>query len=227
VIRIIASVVLALLVSACSGGTLGDRLDEEKTTTALRRPNVLVAPPWEALVEAGPGAENEIDFETLNGPQPSADPVVPTPPPTVEQAEMATPAPAPAPAAKPAPPKPGEVAIRSVAVPPVKGQKAGAHAELTEAMRAALKKAGWPVVTAPRDDAITVQGHVQLSAPAGDSQDVAIRWDVTSPDGKRLGDLQQKNAIPAGSLDGGWGENATFAADAAAEGIFKLIQKFR
>lgn len=230
-IRIFTSLLVALVVAACTGGTLSDRLDEEKTTSALRRPNVLVAPPWEALIEAGPGAENDIDFETLNGPQSAPGPQPPTQVAPIEQADAVV-APESVPALEPepaptSPPKPGDVVIKAVAVPDIAGSKPGAHLELAMAMRAALKKAGWPVIATPRRDAITVQGRVQLSAPSGDSQEVAIRWDVTAPDGKRLGDLKQNNAIPAGSLDGGWGENATYAADAAAEGIFKLIQKFR
>ena len=42
-----------------------------------------------------------------------------------------------------------------------------------------------------------------------------------------LGDIKQANNVPAGSLDAGWGENAGFVAEAAATGIFDLINKFR
>jgi hypothetical protein len=42
-----------------------------------------------------------------------------------------------------------------------------------------------------------------------------------------LGDIKQNNPVPAGSLDKGWGDNAGFATQAAAEGIFKLIEKYR
>jgi hypothetical protein len=56
---------------------------------------------------------------------------------------------------------------------------------------------------------------------------VALKWDVQTPDGKNFGDVKQSNAVPAGSLDAGWGENAAFATEAAATGIYELINKYR
>ncbi len=119
------------------------------------------------------------------------------------------------------------VAIRAVAVPSVQGAKGAGNAELTKAMRAVLAEAGWPVVGAPAADALMIRGVVKIGAAKGSVQTVGLEWVVTTPDGKRLGDVQQSNEVPAGSLDKGWGENARFASEAAAEGIFKLIEKYR
>jgi hypothetical protein len=83
------------------------------------------------------------------------------------------------------------------------------------------------VLNAPAKNALTIAGHVVMAAPSGPEQKISLRWDVTTPDGKNLGDVKQANNVPAGSLDGGWGENAGFAAEAAATGIFELINKFR
>jgi hypothetical protein len=90
-----------------------------------------------------------------------------------------------------------------------------------------LKDSGWPVLTAPRSDALTIQGRVVLDATADGQQPVHLSWSVITPKGKNLGDVKQNNSVPAGSLDQGWGENASFASQAAAEGIFKLIERYR
>lgn len=170
----------------------------------------LVRPPWEALVKAGPGAEKEIDLETLNGPQVAS-----------------APAPADAPVASQpptAPPKPGDTVIKAVAVLPVTGI---GGAELTAAMRKVLKDSGWPVIAAKRADALTVQGSALLDPPVNGQQTVHLVWRVLTPKGKDLGDIKQNNVVPAGSLNAGWGQNAGFATQAAATGIFKLIDGLR
>ena len=207
--------------------------------------NPLARPPWEALAEAGPNADNELDLELLYGAgnvpvelQTEPPPEEPSAPVEQQVAVAQTDAPLalppevePPPSAEKAksakPPSASDVVIKSVAVPNVTGAKGKGNAELTAAMRKALKEAGWPVSTSPRKDALTIQGRVAFGKPHGENQSVKIVWDVLTPDGKRLGDLKQDNAVPAGSLDQAWGENAGYAAEAAAEGIFKLIQKYR
>ncbi len=94
-------------------------------------------------------------------------------------------------------------------------------------MRQTLEKAGWPVLKAPRADALTISGKVRLEKPQGASQQVALRWTVSTPDGRSLGDIKQANSVPAGSLDQGWGDNAVPVAEAAATGIFDLIKIYR
>ncbi len=201
----------ALSLAACTSGTGGFNN------------NPLVAPPWEAFVRAGPGAENDIDLETLNGPnkivldQPQA-----TVPPSTDTAQVSE-----APATPARPDNPNAVAIKAVAVVPVQGGSARANGELTAAMRETLRKAGWPVLEAPRADALTIAGHMQLAKPKGGLQTVTLSWDVTTPQGKSLGGLSQSNDVPQGSLDNGWAENATYAAQAASDGIFKLIEGYR
>ncbi|WP_290541714.1 hypothetical protein [Aestuariivirga sp.] len=130
-------------------------------------------------------------------------------------------------AAAPASAKPGQQAIRAVAVVPVRGSPGGGDAELTTAMRKALSEAGWPVVSKPQPDALTIEGHVKLAAKNGDTQPVALRWLVKSPAGEVLGDVKQANDVPAGSLDGGWGGAATAVAEAAATGIFDVVKRYR
>jgi hypothetical protein len=204
---------VVLVVAACSGPTLPFEKD-------LPAESTIVNPPWEALVQAGPGAENELDLETLNGPNAAVQP-----PPLIAEAEAAGRDDAEPP---PPPKKPDKnaVAIKSVAVPSVQGAAGKGNAELTQAMRQVLRDAGWPVVNTPAANALTIKGKVK-TVKAGAVETVRLEWVVTTPDGKTLGDISQANDVPAGSLDKGWGENARFATEAAATGIFKLIQNYR
>ena len=73
--------------------------------------------------------------------------------------------------------KPGQREIRAVAVVPVKGSPGGGDAELTAAMRKTLSAAGWPVVSKPQPDALTVVGRVKVE-PKGEGQTVSLRWEV-------------------------------------------------
>ena len=90
-----------------------------------------------------------------------------------------------------------------------------------------LRDAGWPVIDVARADALTIKGEVLIDPPKGENQNVSLKWIVSTPDGKVLGDVAQSNDVPAGSVDAGFGENAQYATEAAADGIFKLIQKYR
>jgi hypothetical protein len=173
-------------------------------------------PPAEYFAAAGPDAYKDIDLETLNGPG------------SVEAAAAVADEPLPLTAAAVlAEPSPKRTVITAVAVVPVKGSPGSGNAELTAAMRETLAKAGWPVLAAPRGDALTIAGKVEVSKPAGGSQQVALRWTVTTPDGRPLGKVDQANGVPAGSLNAGWGDSAVPVAEAAATGIFDLIKTYR
>ncbi len=215
-LRWLVPVHLAFILVGCSGPTLP--FSKEKPEVVANES--VIAPPWEAYVEAGPGAENDLDLETLNGPTA----ISPPPPPTAQVetpevvAEIAPVSPV------PKKPKAGQVDINSVAILAVTG---GKGAELTNAMRKAIAGAGWPVVQSKSKNALTIRGSLKIADPIGDVQKVSLVWLVETPDGKSLGDIKQTNDVPAGSLDAGWGQNADYAAQAAAEGIFKLIQKYR
>ena len=198
-------ILFLLFLAACGG--LSQPFGKAEAPTNVP---AIVAPPWEAMVAAGPGAANDIDFETLNGPGKA--------PPETLAAEAAD-----------VPPEStaGKLIIKAVAVVPVKGAKGEGNEELTNAMRQTLTAAGWKVLGTPAKNALTISGHVEMAQASGKVQKVALKWVVQLPDGQKLGEVKQSNNVPAGSLDGGWGENAGFAAEAAATGIFDLINKFR
>ncbi|CAN5310327.1 hypothetical protein BH10PSE7_BH10PSE7_21010 [soil metagenome] len=202
-------------------------------------------PPIDGFMMAGPGADDEIDLETLNGPgkgdplesaaaQPAPEAVLVVAQKDdkalLEQTEAKLkempPAQAEAPQ-EPPPPENGGHTISAVAVMPVSGAPGNGNGELTSAMRRTLEDAGWPVLSSPRKDALTIVGSVKLSEKSGTTQKVAVAWTVRSPDGRTLGSIKQANQVPAGSLDDGWGKNADYAAMAAATGIFDLVSKIR
>lgn len=187
--------------------------------------------PWVAAVSPIPGEELmpkvTVSEEGLAPAPPATDD---TGEPALAAAEPAAP-PAEAPAkqatAVPATAKPGQQAIRAVAVVPVRGSPGPGDGELTSAMRKVLSEAGWPVVSKPQPDALTIEGKVKLAAKDAKTQSVSLRWVVKSPDGKVLGDVKQANEVPTGSLDGGWGGAAPVVAEAAASGIFDVVKRYR
>jgi hypothetical protein len=194
---------ILFFLAACAGGShpFG------KLEPAVNPP-AIITPPWEAMVAAWPGASKEIDLETLNGPGKGKAVAE-----TLDEEPSGT--------------KGGRLVIKAVAVIPVKGAKGKGNDELTRAMRQTLTTAGWTVLNAPAKNALTISGRVEMAEVSGNMQMVALKWAVQAPDGGKLGDVNQANNVPAGSLDAGWGEIAGFAVEAAATGIFELINKFR
>ncbi len=97
---------------------------------------------------------------------------------------------------------------------------------LIPALRAELAAAGLPVSIqrGPRD--ILVLGKIALG-PAQDGREViAVTWSVISAqDGEELGQVDQRNQVPAGSLDGPWGATAVEIARGAAQGIIDLLSR--
>jgi hypothetical protein len=209
--------------------SLAQRLSELGYATQIG----MILPPAEGWQMASAEDAKKIDEETLNGPGYTSTSAVtiasnatPTPPQTAPISEPPK-TPPPKPKQKAAQPNKKAQAIRAVAVLPVSGAPGSGNSELTGSLRKVLKGAGWPVVNAPRSDALTISGAVKILPPHGSSQKVALAWTVKSPDGRVLGTIKQANDVPAGSLSGGWGDNADQAAQAAAIGIFNLVKKLR
>lgn len=179
-------------------------------------------PPLDHLAQAGPGAEQEIDFETLNGPGKSG-----LSDPAAGSAEPVVAGDVPAETASVSKVASGAQAIEGVAVTGVTGAGESGNGELAAALVRVLSDAGWPVQEGPAANVLAIEGDVTVSRPQGNAQKVALRWTVRSPDGKVVGAVEQANDVPAGSLDDGWGDAADHAALAAAQGIFDLVDKLR
>lgn len=108
-------------------------------------------------------------------------------------------------------------------VPAVTGAPGDGGVSLTGAIQRELSKNGVPLATAAAGDTYKVEGKVAMGQGKDGKQPIQIDWNVFDPKGKKLGTVSQKNEIPQGSLDGTWGKTADAAAQAAAQGIIKLL----
>lgn len=92
-------------------------------------------------------------------------------------------------------------------------------AALDAALKGRLKDAPW--LTA-RD--FSIEGSI-VTASRGDGRtDVSINWLVKSADGRKLGEIHQKNALSPDLIAGKWGEVAETAARAAADGVIAVLE---
>ncbi|HRK18374.1 MAG TPA: hypothetical protein PK970_05410, partial [Hyphomicrobiaceae bacterium] len=98
------------------------------------------------------------------------------------------------------------------------------NSALAEALKAQLAKNGVSM-TSQAASSYRVEGVVNVGPPRDGKQAIQIDWNVKDPEGKKLGTVTQKNDIPQGSLDRNWGKTADAAAEAAAQGILKLLPK--
>ena len=205
-------------------------------------------PPPGQLEWAGPGADNEIDYETVYGPGAVGPrPVMDLPAPQEKADNQAGTEPLPGPEKKVAAKTAGKAdkadrrkgksagksskrakkKISAVAMLAVTGSPGSGNRDLRNAMRTVMKDAGWPVLDAARDDALSVTCKVKLGRAQAGFQKVVLVWTVRLPGGKVLGTVRQANKVRAGSLDKGWGKTAIYASRAAARGIFSLVSKLR
>ena len=110
-------------------------------------------------------------------------------------------------------------------VPSVVGAPGDGSQSLTGAIQRELSKNGVSLTAAPTPQTYKVEGKVAMGAGKDGKQPIQIDWSVYDPKGKKLGTVSQKNEVPQGSLDGAWGKTADAAAQAAAQGIVKLLPK--
>ncbi len=125
-----------------------------------------------------------------------------------------------------APPSPGGADI-VVAIEPVEAPNDRSNT-LGRAMGEVLRR-GNIVIAEKRGshETFVVTGKVEIAPPQSGQQQVKISWRVLRADGNELGQVNQENAVPAGSLDFGWGDVAYAVASAAAPGITAVIERAR
>ncbi len=118
-------------------------------------------------------------------------------------------------------------AILSLSVLPVDGAPGDGRASLSRAMRRALAAYGLKSSKTLENADFIVLGSVYLSDSADSSahQSIAVDWTVMSPDGERIGTVNQSNVIQRGSLDGVWGPVAQAVAENGAEGILAMLER--
>ena len=76
-----------------------------------------------------------------------------------------------------------------------------------------------------RFDSLALAGSVSVGGPIKGRQVVEIVWSVRRADGSEVGNLKQRNAVEAGSLDGAWGKLASIVAESAAGGLVELLRQ--
>jgi hypothetical protein len=115
-------------------------------------------------------------------------------------------------------------------VPPIAGAPGDGSQTLADAMRHALGRASIDVAESadPGDGKqLTLVGTVALGPVAEKQQDVTIIWSLRNAGGGQIGEVKQQNRIPAGSLDGAWGDIAYAVASSAAPGITALLDQLK
>jgi hypothetical protein len=108
----------------------------------------------------------------------------------------------------------------AISIGPAPGDGAVA---LTGALQAELK-ARAENNTWLRERDFSIEGSVTTASRSDGRTDVSIHWLVKSADGRKLGEVHQKNALDAARIAGRWGEVAETAARAAADGIAAVLQ---
>lgn len=106
----------------------------------------------------------------------------------------------------------------------VKGAPGDGNTSLKTRMQASLVQLG----LLPQDNAegasYAVQGEVNAVTLPEKQQRIEILWTVTRRDGEELGRVLQMNVIPAGTLNGLWGDVAYVAAEEAAGGVRQVLR---
>jgi hypothetical protein len=120
----------------------------------------------------------------------------------------------------------------SVLVRPVAGAPGDGSRSLARAMVASLQQAKVAVTDKEPGAGLgaklfVVSGNVSLTAAGEGKQKVTVSWILFDPKGLQVGQVSQSNAVPAGSLDGRWGEIAYAVANAAAGGIVALLERLK
>ena len=70
-----------------------------------------------------------------------------------------------------------------------------------------------------------LDAEVTVAKPTAGKQNVKIVWHVRRQDGNEIGTVGQENDVPAGLLDGAWGDVAYMVAVSAQDGIMTLVAR--
>jgi hypothetical protein len=114
------------------------------------------------------------------------------------------------------------LAIGAVAGAPGDGNQA-----LVSSITEILKKQDLAIISDPQAKAdLLLEADVAVAKPKAGTQNVKIVWHVRRKDGgDEIGTVGQENDVPAGLLDGAWGDVAYMVAVSAQEGILELVAR--
>jgi hypothetical protein len=97
---------------------------------------------------------------------------------------------------------------------------------LTRSITEILKKQELAITTDPQSEAdLVLSADVDVAKPKAGKQHVKIVWQVRRKDGGEIGTVGQENDVPAGLLDGAWGDVAYMVAVSAQDGIMQLVSR--
>lgn len=130
-------------------------------------------------------------------------------------------APAPAPGPAPGP----RLDALGFYVAKVSGAPGDGNDSLTGGMRLALGRRGFALFAKSDGKSFAISGKVTMTPVDAEREKISVVWTVSDPDNKKLGDIEQSNLIPKGSLAGEWGGVAKEITVAAAEGLLDLLGK--
>jgi hypothetical protein len=111
-------------------------------------------------------------------------------------------------------------------VGPVAGAPGDGGKSLAQAIIQLLKKQDFAIITDPQAKAdLVLDAEIAVAKPKAGKQNVKIVWHVRRKDGGEIGTVGQENDVPAGLLDGAWGDVAYMVAVSAQEGIIELVAR--
>ena len=97
---------------------------------------------------------------------------------------------------------------------------------LPRAITEILRRQDIAIVTDPEAKAdLVLRATVVVAKPKEGKQNVKIVWYVRRKDGGEIGTVGQENDVPAGLLDGPWGDVAYMVAVSAQDGIVQLVAR--
>jgi len=108
----------------------------------------------------------------------------------------------------------------------VEGAPGDGTDSLPRAITEILRRQDITIVTDPEAKAdLVLRATVVVAKPNAGKQNVKIVWYVRRKDGGEIGTVGQENDVPAGLLDGPWGDVAYMVAASAQDGIVQLVAR--
>jgi hypothetical protein len=113
-----------------------------------------------------------------------------------------------------------------LAIGAITGAPGDGATALASAIAMVLKKPDLAIVSGDKNKPdLQLECAVTVDKPVAGKQHVKIVWRVRGKDGGEIGNVVQENDVPAGLLDGPWGDVAYTVAVAAQGGIMQLIAR--
>jgi len=108
----------------------------------------------------------------------------------------------------------------------VEGAPGDGTQSLPRAITEVLKRRDIAIVIDPEAKAdLVLNAAVVVAKPKAGKQNVKIVWHLRRKDGGEIGTVGQENDVPAGLLDGAWGDVAYMVAVSAQDGIMQLVAR--